>query len=509
MPQNAAEFADPYAVEALDALDDAADPPSPEVKILLDSFQKDLDAALHAQTQDGFDPREHFNLQDPTERTVQLYNIQESLITAKILADGMEFASPEQRQEFAGLAAQRVLDALHPPKDLSPNGWENLEHADHLAIVGAAIADRLSVYDTAGRREMDRQTAFAVQFLSAGTDPEQADGYFSSYARLQSHRREGPLDTSPEFTPERYQHEALTQFQQSLLNNAFLSLLDHFPHTAACPGMDYQSQEELTARGAGLAGAGEVHQALWRELKLVFDNQDFPSKGAAQEAAAEIAAEILQGSFHPQDPESAARPERRHLEKSLAEWLSAERPEFLSQGRENFQMLQDAMAFAESQARPGRPAPLDFPQLNAAREHAGLGAAAQGVLLLTQENFQSSLETLALADLKREQNDPAAAGDPAAAAGLKLIVTPEGYLPEPQAGYQPGATEVIAAGYRALLTAVHEQDAAAFDQAAQFQKALNETLRDWAANAPRSVSAQDITDMVDAATRSQAARPAG
>ena len=350
MPKNAAEFADPYDVEDLDALDDAADPPSPEVQALLDCFQQDLDAALHAQAQDGRDPK------DAAEPNAQLRHIQETLNAAKALADGLDYPGPEQRQEFAIHAAGALLDAVHAPKDPSSDAAENRQHADHLAVVAAALADRLSVYDTGGRSEMDSQTAFAIQFLTKGTDLEQADGYFSSYARLQSHRREGPLGTSPEFLPERYQHEAFTPRQQSLLDNAFHALQEHFPNTAACPSMNYQSIDDLLERGAALPGAGDRHQALWRELKLVFDNQEFSSRNEAQDTAAAIAAEIMQNSFPAADPAQDAAPELQRLERDLAQWLCAERPEFLARGRENFQHLSAAMSAAESAAAAGLPA---------------------------------------------------------------------------------------------------------------------------------------------------------
>lgn len=66
-----------------------------------------------------------------------------------------------------------------------------------------ALADleaRLGAYATAGRNTRDNQTAFAIQFLKNGNNPDYAEaypGYFSSFAQLQT-RREGPRETSAE-----------------------------------------------------------------------------------------------------------------------------------------------------------------------------------------------------------------------------------------------------------------------------------------------------------------------
>ena len=460
MAKNAAEFPDPRD------LDDAQDPPSPEVQTLLDAFQKDLDQALHGQAAAGRDPKDPGAADSPGAVAFQRDNIEAALTAAKTLADGMSFATAEQRQEFAHHASFQVLEGVHSPQDLRPNGWENLQHADHLAIVGAAIADRLSVYDTAGRSAMDRQTAFAVQILSNGADPEQADGYFSSYARLQSHRREEgpPLDTSPEFTPERYQHETLTQFQQTLLNQAFLAIQDRFPNTAAHGTMNYLSIDDQLERWGGVTGSR--HEAMWRDLKLIFDNQEFPSKDAAQETAAALAGDIVQSSFGPPDPAAPADPALQYLQRNLADWLSAERPQFLSGGRQQFRVLNDALEFAAALQEQAETQPLAFPALHGVMETAGFGPAAQGVLLLTQENFQTSIAALQ-ADSSEKETE------------LKFIATLGGYMPEFRNGHEPGISPALQDSYAQVMAALAADDPAAFDQAVQFQQNLNKILTNW------------------------------
>ena len=259
----------------------------------------------------------------------------------------------------------------------------------------ADLAARLGAYATAGRNTRDNQTAFAIHFLKNGNNPDYAEaypGYFSSFAQLQT-RREGPRETSAEFTPERYQRPGLTEVQQTLLDQAFLSLQDRFPNTAAHPTMDLLSIEEQFERGGYYRSR---HGVMWRDLKQVFDNQEFTSWVNARETAAELAGEILQNSFSVQDPAAAAP--MQYLHRNLTDWLSADREQFLSGAREQFQLLNDAMNFAEARPPQGPNHTLDLKALNSVMESAGLGASVQGVLLLTGENFKTTLESLTAAN---------------------------------------------------------------------------------------------------------------
>ena len=313
---------------------------------------------------------------------------------------------------------------------------------------------------------MDNQTAFAVQFLNNGNSPERSEacsGYFSSFAKLQT-RRQSSLETSAEFTPERYQHPGLTEVQQTLLDQAFLAIQDRFPNTAAHGSMSYLSIDDQLERWGGVTGSR--HEAMWRDLKLVFDNREFPSKDAARETAAELANDILQGSFGTQDPAAQAGDAAQYLYRNLTDWLSADRPQFLSGGREQFRLLNDAMEFAAARQEQGGEQLLAFPSLNGVLESAGLGPAAQGVLLLTQENFQTAIAALSADSL---ENAPE----------LKFIATLGGYMPEFRNGHEPGLSPVIAEGYAKVLESLAAGDPAAFDQAVQFQQNLNKILTNW------------------------------
>ena len=121
-------------------LEYANEPPSPEVKLLLDDWQKNLDLA-----RDGRDPKQE------TAVNTQLRAIQEALTHAKTAADALTFQSPEQCREFAFHAAAATLDAIHTYREPTADqpGY-GMYHQCYMIALDALQA-RLETYDTAGR----------------------------------------------------------------------------------------------------------------------------------------------------------------------------------------------------------------------------------------------------------------------------------------------------------------------------------------------------------------------
>lgn len=463
MPRSPEEYRD---TEDLDYEEN----PSPRVEALLSQFQEKLEQAMEDKAY--FDP-DHRDEVDPSLQRGAILN---SLHNAKMLVDDLNFASREERREFAGFAAANIMEKLH--------SWQEPNAAGHPAgsgladqskmIVTDALADRLSAYDTGGRHAVDNQTIAAIHFLDKHSHPDYAEaypGYYTAFTKRENREcmKRRSLETSPEFTPERYRHDSLTGFQQTAAEQAVHAFKTQFPHTASNRQMESWS---LDPEKADFSRDHSAQEGIWRDLKLVFDNQDFPSREAAVNAARELAGAIISGLQEAglaHNPETHPEPANDYLVKQLAEWLSMEREEFTAQGRERFELLHDALAFAEAR-RSQDPAQFPgFAELEAIRADYGLGAAAQGVLLLTRGNFSQALNRLDMANFDNGSWDEPATD-------LRFFRNRDHWQPDLTSGYEHGISPVIAEGYAVLLDAVNHQEPQAFEQAVQYQQDLNAAL---------------------------------
>ena len=355
-----------------------------------------------AAAQDGPDPV-------PYARDV---NNLRNLDSAQKLAEGLHFASLEDRREFADLAATEFLAAtLHPPNPLSrrrasgggnyANNPEEADRSDQILALREVIAELFNHHDHKGEYGLGRESP---------REQEQARGYLAIAEALTTLNHYGQGERYPEFdNPERRAKLAglLAQAQER-----------------QAAGLDYGAEERrefapdqfakdflVNHPHNALVGGGEhkPEQADWQELKAAFQEETFYSAANYREAAQELAAAFMTAHYAAAEPPKPSQENAiAYLEQNLIRYLTAPAADEKAEA-ETYANLAAAKALAE--LWPEEPfadlhEQYDFLQ-SIGEESPELTAHA--LLLLQAERYSSDLEKLGLtpADgMRLEQNGP-------------------------------------------------------------------------------------------------------
>lgn len=230
--------------------------PSPRVEELRSQFREKLDSDLHGR--EYFDP-ETRDLIDPS---LQRGAIENSLHGVKMLTDDLDCRSLEERKELAYYVALDALSAMPGRREPGLDDPAAGQFQQSEELIHSLLEDRLSAYDTGGRHQIEQQLGFSVNALNNLACPEFAEaaaGYFAALLKREENRDKSSLETSPEFTPERYRHEGLTEFQQAAAEQAVHAFQAQFPPPATArwkPGTWTRKKPTSAATAAPRKGSG-------------------------------------------------------------------------------------------------------------------------------------------------------------------------------------------------------------------------------------------------------------
>ena len=458
----------PSAVEYQENLAEAtdyADEPSPRVAELLAEWRKELEAAFDFHNNDlthrESDERNGHPPQSCEAAATDRPAAMAYMTNTEGIAKRLPFESMAERQEFAAIASQEMLETLFPEAE-----FPEREDTDQRRRIGAALNHGLAAYNPREARQNDMYF-LASSFRFLGLDKDYPVGLEGESLRANRRRIMGLMaekadivNRADRFPPDEpalaFPPPGSPDYELPIQARFMIQHVDHVMKTL-CPGA-----AENTEFTAGLKDHEEKYGSLEeaKDLKAFFQRQNFYSAQHFAECAGDLAQTIFRDQ-DPQGPEEDAA--LRHLRAELTDWL--QRTHDGNAGESHFYILQQSLehlsrSWEQAQETGHYPA-LNYESLV---KNPELGYCDAGTLLRTANNFQEALEALGL--------DPAT--------GLRFCNNHMSYT-RFENFQNPGAgayADIMEAAYRQNLQALKDQDPAEFARLQGSQQAISAALQD-------------------------------
>ena len=324
-----AEYRQTYAEEETDY----ADEPSPRMQELLTQWRELPLDDLPVSPKEAIENREKLNdagirlsmygsKTDPElSDQKSLAEIQESLVMngsdrsvtrhSPQAIDQLDFASKEERREFAAWAARETLAEQVAAPEREIEGWQQIYDQTLTLLTDQYAAyhpemKKLGISRDFKWNGMNRNgMEGSLNLLNSSQESDSRSQFMTEIYAVNSHRehRYGEQTwNAAEFSPDRYQHPQMAGLQRTLINRAAAALQEIFPESVGHPenGSLHAAFEQPKWRGQ--PSPERVANASWKDLQESFAAQEFLGPQDCAETAAALAGIITDAEPHAQDP---------------------------------------------------------------------------------------------------------------------------------------------------------------------------------------------------------------